>query len=239
MKKNNIRKLVGVATLASLVVVLQLISNYIQFGTVSITLALIPMVIGAIIYGPLVGLLLGGIMGVIVLTSPSTMTFFSFNAILTILLCILKTGLAGFVCGWLYKGLIRLNFLGKAKLPIAIILPTLIAPIINTGMFVFGTAVLFQGLSITSEAGEIIELVPSQGGFGQAFLASASFVIITNFVVEFAVCAVLSPSLIYLVKILGAKFNLSFQKDFQDMLIPLDDSLEVVNIEEENKESDE
>ena len=48
----KIRRMVGLAALASMIVVLQLISNYIQFGPVSITLALIPNVVGAILYGP-------------------------------------------------------------------------------------------------------------------------------------------------------------------------------------------
>ena len=60
-----IKKLVGVATLTALVVALQFLSNYVKFGTVEMTLALIPIAVGAILYGPLVGGFLGFIMGVI------------------------------------------------------------------------------------------------------------------------------------------------------------------------------
>ncbi len=211
----KIKRLVGTASLAALVVVLQLLSNYIQFGTVSITLALIPMVVGAIIYGPLTGFGLGALMGIIILTAPSTVTFLSFNAFATVVLCVLKTGLAGLACGWIYKGLIRLNVLGKAKFSVAIITATLVAPIINTGLFILGTAILFQGLSITSEAGEVIVLVPSAGGFGAAFSAAVGFVALTNFLVEFAVSVVLSPAMVYLTKILGNRFDLGFARDFK------------------------
>lgn len=231
--KNSLKtkRLVGIASLAALVVVLQLISNYIQFGTVSITLALIPMVIGAILYGPLTGFGLGAIMGIVILTAPSTSTFLSFNAFTTILLCILKTGLAGLAAGWIYKGLIRLECLKKAKFPVAIIVPTLVAPMINTGLFILGTAIMFQGLSVPgANPGEVIVLVPSTGGFGEAFSAAVGFVVFTNFLVEFVVCTVLSPSLIYLVKVLGTKFDLGFAKDFKSQanLLTIDeDTLEV------------
>ena len=81
MNKNSkkIKKLVGIASLAALVAVLQVISNYITFGEVSITLALIPMVVGAILYGPLTGFGLGALMGVVIITAPSTATFLNFN----------------------------------------------------------------------------------------------------------------------------------------------------------------
>lgn len=237
--KNSLRtkRLVGISSLAALVVVLQLISNYIQFGTVSITLALIPMVIGAIIYGPLTGFGLGALMGIIILTAPSTATFLSFNAFTTILLCILKTGLAGLAAGWLYKGLIRLEILKKAKFPVAIIVSTLVAPIINTGLFILGTAILFQGLSIPgANPGEVIVLVPSTGGFGQAFTAAVGFVVFTNFIIEFSVCVVLSPSLVYLVKILGSKFDLGYANDFKNeinnIVLNDDEIVEIENTEE-------
>ena len=42
--------MVGIAVLAALVVVLQLLSSVIKIGTVSITLTLIPIVVGAAFY---------------------------------------------------------------------------------------------------------------------------------------------------------------------------------------------
>ena len=92
----KIRRMVGLAALASMIVVLQLISNYIQFGPVSITLALIPIVVGAILYGPKGGFILGLIEGVMVITAPSTLgLFMPFSAVGTILVCLLKSVLGG------------------------------------------------------------------------------------------------------------------------------------------------
>ena len=64
---NRIKEITGVGILASLVIVLQLISNYVTFGQISITLSLIPIVIGAILYGKNAGALLGAINGIIVI----------------------------------------------------------------------------------------------------------------------------------------------------------------------------
>ncbi len=212
-KKNNVKRLVGIASLSSLVVILQLISNYIQIGTVSITLALIPLAMGAIIYGPGIGFFLGALMGVLIITAPSTSLFLGFNIWATILLCILKTGIAGLVVGFTYKGIIRLEFLKKFKFPVAIIISCLLAPIINTLIFILGTAIMFQGLSIDGNV-----LVPSTGGFGVAFSAATGFVVLTNFIIEFCVEIFLSPSLVYLAKVLGSKFDLGFSNDFKSQI---------------------
>jgi len=64
MKNEKIRKITGIAIFICLVVVLQLFSNYVTFGPVSITLALIPIVVGSIIYGPMAGFILGAVCGI-------------------------------------------------------------------------------------------------------------------------------------------------------------------------------
>ena len=134
----KVKRLVGVASLAAIVVVLQLIANYITIGTINITLALIPIVVGAIIYGPLVGFGLGALMGIVVLTAPSTQGFLNVNPFVTILLCVLKTGIAGLVSGLLFKIINKKNFYA------AIVVATLIVPVINTGLFILGSALFFQ-----------------------------------------------------------------------------------------------
>ena len=214
--KNSImiKRMVGIATLAALVAVLQILSNYITFGPVSITLALIPMVVGAILYGPLTGFGLGVFMGALILTAPSTELFLGFNPFGTVVLCLLKTGLAGLASGWIYKGMIRINALKKAKFPVAVIVAALVAPCINTGLFIFGTAVLFQGLSFVDENGITDVLVPSTG-FGDAFTAAVGFVVLTNWLIEFAVSVILAPSIVYLFKVFRMNYDLGFANDFK------------------------
>ncbi|MBQ7714736.1 MAG: ECF transporter S component, partial [Clostridia bacterium] len=52
-------KLVQIALITAIVVVLQLIGAVIHFGPFSVSLVLVPIVIGAILYGPLAGAWLG------------------------------------------------------------------------------------------------------------------------------------------------------------------------------------
>ena len=53
MTREQITKLVLTGILAAIVVVLQYFSSYIKFGPFSITLALVPIIVGAAICGPL------------------------------------------------------------------------------------------------------------------------------------------------------------------------------------------
>ena len=100
----TVKTIAGLGVLTAMVVVLQLLSNYVQFGPVSITLSLFPIAVGAMLYGPFGGLFLGLVNGVIVLTAPSTISFFfAYSPIGTIVVCLLKTGLAGFFAGLIFK----------------------------------------------------------------------------------------------------------------------------------------
>ena len=206
----KIKRVVGIGVLLALVVVLQLISNYIKFGgTVSITLALIPLTIGAILYGPLIGMILGFAMGVIVLVSPDTVVYLNFNIWLTIILCLVKSGGAGLISGLMFNCItaIKVNQKYKnAKFATAIVIAALITPIINTAIFILGVSLLFKGADL---AGLVVS-----NDFATAFSSIYSVVITLNFLIEFLVSAVASPSLVYLIKILLRQSNLGFQNKF-------------------------
>ena len=47
MKTEKIKKMVGIALMMAIVVVLQLLGQFIKFGPVSISLVLVPIVVGA------------------------------------------------------------------------------------------------------------------------------------------------------------------------------------------------
>ena len=49
--KTNTKKIAGVGLLTAIVVVLQLLGSFIRFGPFSISLVLIPIVVGASLYG--------------------------------------------------------------------------------------------------------------------------------------------------------------------------------------------
>ena len=187
MKNFNTRRIAALGTLTALCVALQVMSNYITFGPVSITLALIPVVIGAILYGVKGGAFLGAVVGIVILLSPSTSGFLAFNPVMTIILCLVKTSLAGAVSALLFKAINK-----KKTLP-AVVVSSLIVPIINTGLFAIGVLLFFLPLF-----GEGIEAVK------YLFLT----VIGINFIVEFLVNALLASTIYYLIKLIAKKFNI-------------------------------
>lgn len=186
----KIQRMVGIASLAAITAVLQVIANYITFGPVSITLALIPLVIGAILYGPWAGAFLGALMGAIILSAPSTAAFLAVNPFATVVLCLIKTGAAGLVSGFIFQALYKKN------LSVAVIIATIAAPIVNTGLFAVGCMAFFMS-TLEAWAG-------GSNAVGFLFLT----LIGTNFLIEFAVNSILSPSVTYIVRVVSRNFHI-------------------------------
>ena len=189
MKRNlQINKITGIAILGALVVVLQLFSNYVQFGSVSITLSLIPIVVGAVMYGPLTGFALGALSGILLFVAPSTMAlFWDYGVITTFLVCVLKMALAGLVSGILYKLIYKINN------SFAAVTASVIVPIVNTGLFAIAAYLFYYDLLAGFAEGQNVV----------AFLF-LSFIGI-NFIIEFFVNAILSTVVIRLTNIDKAK----------------------------------
>ena len=59
MRNSSTKKLVSTALLAAVIVVLQTVASGIRIGPFTPTLSLIPIIIGALLYGPLAGAFLG------------------------------------------------------------------------------------------------------------------------------------------------------------------------------------
>lgn len=187
----KIKTITGLGLLTALVVVLQVISNYIQLP-ISITLSLIPIVVGAIAYGPFAGAFLGFINGIIILTAPSTTGFFmNYSVAGTFITCLTKTTVAGFIAGLIFKGL-------KEKPLLGTILASISLPIINTGMFVGYTFAFFM---------KGIEELAGKAGFENPVVYLFIGFIGINFIIEFAVNSLLSPfiSQLYTKKFLKEK----------------------------------
>ena len=137
--RRYIGTLTGLGILTALVVVLQLFSSVIKFGTVSITLTLTPIIVGGALYGALGGAWLGAVFGVVVLLQPDTLAFFfPVNPAATIVLCLLK-GIAAGVLGALVFRLLE-----KKNLPVAVVAAGIAAPTANTGIFILGTILFFM-----------------------------------------------------------------------------------------------
>lgn len=183
-------KIVLCAILTAMVVVLQILSLNIRFGKFSITLALIPIIIGGIYYGPLMGGILGFIMGIIVLLLDSH-DYWIVNPFGTILICITKSTVAGFLTGLSYK------IISKVNEKIGIIISSLICPIVNTAIFALGSIVFFY------------KTLQGWAGGTNAFVYLFGTMIGINFVIEFFVISILSPSFVFIINLLRNNFNLN------------------------------
>ena len=189
---DKVKVITGVGVCTALVVILQIFSNYVAFGPVSITLALIPVVIGALMYGPWAGLFLGAVMGGIILTAPSTGLFLGYRPVVTVFLCLLKTGIAGMVAGFM-------PWIFKKHQKLSVILASILVPIINTGLFALGFILFFRNeptmLGLAKSANMDIATFLFLGVIG------------VNFLIEFGVNALLSPTTYFIIKTIQARQN--------------------------------
>ncbi len=139
MKNARIKKMTTIAILMALVVVMQFISGIIPpIGGFSLSLVLIPIVLGAAMFGPFTGALLGGVFGAVVFINCITgadvggAMVFQASPILCFLVVMGKGILAGFASGCVYK-----LFKSKNKNTYtAMLLAAIVCPIVNTGVFI-------------------------------------------------------------------------------------------------------
>lgn len=184
MKNQQVKRMTGIALLMAMVVVLQFVSSAIPpvFGMVSISLALIPVVLGAAVFGPSAGCILGATLGVVVTinsitgTDPGGHMVFEADPILCILVVLAKSTLAGLTSGWVYKLLKKWNGY------IAMLLSAIVCPVVNTGVFLASMALLFTDV-LSTWAG---------GGDVLAYVLSA--LVLCNFVPELAINMAFSPA---------------------------------------------
>ncbi len=138
----RVRYIANLGIFTALVVALGFVSNYVTIGIVNINLALFVVVLGACLFGPAAGLWLGIVDGIMCLVAPPTLAaFMPVNPIMTVLLCLLKTGLAGLICGVIFD---IFKSLRNDFVYLGIVIVSLLVPIINTGIFIGGTLLFFM-----------------------------------------------------------------------------------------------
>jgi uncharacterized membrane protein len=131
------RKLVGLALFTAIVIVLQLAGSFIRLGTFSVSMVLVPIVVGAALYGAKGGMWLGLVFGIAVLLSGDAAFFMGFNFIGTIITVLVKGAMAGLCAGLVYKLFEKKG----GMLPVAAAAVT--APVVNTGIFTIGCYLFF------------------------------------------------------------------------------------------------
>lgn len=158
----QLKKMTGTALLMALVVVMQLLGASIPpVGGFTISLVLIPIVLGAALYGPKTGALLGTVFGVVVVVGCITGTdiggamVFQANPILCILVVLGKGILAGFASGVVY------SFLKSKNRVLAMVMAAAVCPFVNTGVFILCMAVFFMDVLAVWAGGNILGYVLS------------------------------------------------------------------------------
>ena len=183
------KNMVGVGLFTAIVVVLQFLGGGIKFGMFSISLVLVPIVVGSAVYGWKAGALLGFAFGAAVLLSGDAAAFLVIDPLGTVLVVLLK----GIACG-LMAGLVYM-LLAKYNRSLGVFSAAIICPVMNTGIFLVGCKLFFY---------ETIASWGTAAGFENTtaymFLGLAGI----NFVIELAVNIFLAPVIVRLIR-LGRK----------------------------------
>lgn len=176
--------------LTALEVVLLFFGSAVPVGSGGATLnfSLVPIVIGAILQGPVAGGLLGLISGIVIaimvvtgLQGPVFLFLFQHQPFMIVLICLVKTTAAGAISGLLYR------VISKKNRHVAVFVSALSAPVVNTGIFILGC------LCISGA----VELSAAEFGFGynSAFAVIILVFVTWNFFIEFAINLIIAPAL--------------------------------------------
>lgn len=187
-KKQNleqIRVLTLGAILTALVIVLQMLGQFIRFGPFSISLVLVPIVIGAAMCGPKISTWLGFVFGVAVLITDAA-AFLAISVPGTVITVLLKGMAAGLAAGLICKTL------EKKNRTLAVILAAVVCPVVNTGVFLLGCVVFF--LDTIKEWGAGM-------GYDNVFAYLIFGMVGLNFLVEMGINVFLSPVVVRLLNI--------------------------------------
>jgi len=174
------------AVLTALVIVLQFMGAFIHLGMFSISLVLIPIVIGAATCGISIGAWLGLVFGLVVLFSGDASAFLMINAPGTVITVLAKGLLAGFCAGLIYK------WLEKYNRTVAVIAAAIVCPLVNTGVFLIGCFVFFF---------EAIKAWGVAGGYENVIQYMLLGLVGGNFLFELGTNIVLAPIVVRLINI--------------------------------------
>ncbi len=173
---------------SAIVIVLQLLSYVLPpIGTFRLSLVMIPIVLGAVLYGPGFGGILGLVFGAIVTLSCAVgldqggAILFTTNPFLTAFLCTTKGVLAGLSAGWIAKPFRQRNQ------TLGTVFAAITAPVVNTGVFLLCLTLFFKSKLIEWANGASLVYYVIFGLVG------------LNFLFELSIDLILSPALLRLI----------------------------------------
>lgn len=190
-KRFDAKAIVTLGLLTAIVAVLQGLSVGIRFGMFSITLTLVPIIVGAALYGWKAGAWLGAVFGVVVLLTDAG-AFLAVNIPGTIVTVLIKGIAAGAAAGLIY------TLIAKKSSTAAVITAAAVSPIVNTGIFLLGCRVFFWDFISQLAISENYESAGAYILFGMVGI---------NFLVELGVNLVLSSAIVTIVNLAKKKLK--------------------------------
>ncbi|MBQ9743879.1 MAG: ECF transporter S component [Clostridia bacterium] len=179
-------RLVLLALLTALTAILAYFGGFIKIGGLaSVSLTLIPVVLGAALCGPVAGAWLGGVSGVIFFITADAAFWFGLSVPGTVITVLVKGIVAGLLAGIVYKLLEKMNRY------VAVIVSAIVCPVVNTGIFLLGCLIFFMD---TVNGGAVTE------GMGVGAYLIVFFVGL-NFVFELLLNIILSPAILRIINI--------------------------------------
>lgn len=178
----KIKRLAQLGLLCALVYIFSL-TQLIKFGAIEISLCTIPVALGAIVLGPSAGAILGGFFGLLSFlqcfgavpglpVSVFGQFLFSYNPVVTIIVCFIPRILMGFFVGLIFK---QLSGIDKTHF-FSYLVSNIASALINTVLFVgilmlflwrpgevtapagLGNAVIYSGTATFIEDGTVVDL---------------------------------------------------------------------------------
>lgn len=192
--KTNLRKTVKMVELAMLTAIIIVMTftpiGYLKVGPLSLTLIMVPVIIGAVTEGPAAGAFLGLVFGI----SSFIQCFMgdvlgsilvSFSIPLTFFVCIASRVMAGYLCGVIFKAI----SLKTKKDGLNYVVASICGSAFNTIFFLGLLALCFWNTSFSPEQAQ------SLGGLDTALKTVIAIAAGVNAPVELIVCAILGSGI--------------------------------------------
>lgn len=158
MKNAKIKKMVTLSLLIAIVVVLQMTAGLLPSlpGGAKLSFVLIPIVLGAALYGEAAGAILGAVFGLLAFyysatgADPVGFAIFQASPIGCFAICVLKSTVAGVMAGLVYRLTARFNGY------VSMLCASIVCPVLNTGIFMGSVALFFRDVSFEADGAYIL-----------------------------------------------------------------------------------
>ena len=185
-RRNTTQKLTLMAVFTALVAILAYLGGFIRIGGLaSISLTLIPVVLGAALCGPSAGAWLGAVAGAVFFMTPDSAFWLGLSIPGTIITVMVKGIASGFLAGYVYK------ILENKNRYFAVIMAAIVCPVVNTSLFIVGCLVFFMDAVRSFAIGEGMAV----GAYLLVFFVGL------NFVFELLSNIIVSPIIVRLINI--------------------------------------